>query len=375
MTEGRGWRGVGLMLLAASLGSCAQLFGFDKEYREVYGAGAAGGGGSAGTGGNAGSGGGSSGGGGSGGSVPVDCQQPGAHLEILAQGQVSPRAITVDSLRVYWTTEGPTLGDNGVWKRDKANGPPARVADTAARKPIGLLVDNTHAYWSDSSTLACPNRDGILRISHADPPDPGNFQILDSTCGRASMIALDTTRVYYARVANGYIHSALKLGGGLDDLLTAAGTAAPFGIAVDELHAYWTDQTSQQVVRALKDGSVQEDLSPASPSPRWIGLDNESVYWATDSLVLKHDKVTLGAASTELHAGLADIVALAVDPPGDALYVIDGQAGDVLKVSKDVGPPATTIIDSMDALGGVAVDEKFVYWTNMTTGQVLRACK
>lgn len=347
---------------------CALIAGLE-EPEPVPPGGATTGGGSGG--GEGGSGAGNTGGGGSG---PVDCEEPGTHLEILAQGQVVPRGITVDDLRVYWTTEGPDLGNNGVWMRDKAGGTPVRLADTGVRRPISLLVDSTHAYWSDTSTLSCPERDGILRVSHVDTPDPSNFQILDTVCGKASMIALDTTRIYYARSGSGYVQSVPKAGGSPDDLVAAPGTAQ-FGIAVDDSHVYWTDQTNQQVVRASKDGTIKEDLSPAFPSPKWIGLDDEFVYWTTDNFVLKHDKVALGGDPEPLHDGLADIVALAVDRAGDAIYVIDKGTGDLLKVSKTPGVAATTIVDSGDELGGVAVDGTFVYWTNTATKEVFRACK
>ena len=356
-----------------ALQGCTAIAGLEEPEPMPPGGTTSGGGNGGGAGGG-GAGGGGAGGGGAGGGGGCE---PGSEITTLATGQISPRAIVVDDASVYWTTESAE-GDNGVWKLANAGGQPVRLADTGVRHPIALAVDSMHVYWSDGADGSCggePDRDAVLRIPHGGPPNPTGFQILDSFCGRAQTIALDTTRVYWARPNSGRVPTILKSGNGNpDELIDPPGTM-PFGIAVDDSHAYWTDQESKQVIRAEKNGAQNENLWSSSVSPRWIALDDESVYWTTDTLVLKHDKLPMDGAPKELHAGLVDIVALAVDRGGDAVYVIDGGAGKVVRVPKVPDILAKPIIDSADELGGVAVDEDFVYWTNTTTGEILRACK
>jgi hypothetical protein len=285
----------------------------------------------------------------------------------------------VDATSVYWTTEGIGAGDNGIWKLDKPGGQPVRLADTGARKPHALAVDSTHVFWADSSAIACggdPDRDGILRIQRDGMADPASFEYIDTFCGKAQTLALDTTRVYWARPTNGRVQAKSKAGGASlpSTIFTMAGTI-PFGLTVEGTSVYWGEQSAATVMLSSTDGASTNVLGDSDGPPSWLGIDDQSVYWTTAAKLLKHDKGSLGGAGTELHAGLLAPSGLAVDRAGDAVYVIDTGAGDVLKIPKDGSASGPPIVDTADALGGVAVDETFVYWTDTTSGEILRACK
>jgi hypothetical protein len=254
-----------------------------------------------------------------------------------------------------------------------------QLARTSTRQPIALAVDGTHVFWSDTNTASnCggdPDRDGIFRIAHDGTADPTSFEPIDTFCSKAPTIALGATTVYWARPVSHYIQSKSKIPGeGTPSTVVHDTARAPFGLALDSSVIFWTDQTTPnaKVVRTPLGGTTA-DLSDSDGVPAWIVVDGQFVYWTTDTKLLKHDKSALGGDPTELHTGLQSVGGLAVDGSGDAAYVTS--AGDVLKVPKDGSSSATPLVDTTDLLGGVAVDDTFVYWADTSTGAILRACK
>jgi sugar lactone lactonase YvrE len=211
-----------------------------------------------------------------------------------------------------------------------------------------------------------------MRIKNDGSADPILFDTIDTFCGKAQVIALDTTTVYWAR--NFGVQKKLKSGAGSVVTLSSTGTA-PFGVAADDSFVYWTSQTSQLVTRSDKTGTVKDNISATSGLPKLIAVDALYVYWATDTAVLKHDKSSVVGDPTPLLSNLGAIGGLAGDPTGDAVYVVDTGAGKIVRVPKDVGLSEQTIATSQDELSGVAVDDTFVYWTDTTTGEILRTCK
>ncbi len=73
----------------------------------------------------------------------VKVSTSGGSATVLATGQVSPRALALDSNSVYWTT-ATTIRKVAL----NGGGTPMTLA-SGQQKPTDLAVDATHAYWTD----------------------------------------------------------------------------------------------------------------------------------------------------------------------------------------------------------------------------------
>jgi hypothetical protein len=158
----------------------------------------------------------------------------------------------------------------------------------------------------------------------------------------------------------------------------ALGLASDFGgLAVDGDRVYWTvrDADAGKLVRAPLDGGTPT-VTPAA-NPGAIVLDGDFVYWSTqvpgstpagqdwpNSMLLRAPRDG-SAAPTPLATTPASAGQLVVEG-GFAYWLGNGQ---IWRVSIAGGEPQQIAV-FVD--GDIAVNHEAIFWTNRTTGDVLR---
>jgi hypothetical protein len=169
--------------------------------------------------------------------------------------------------------------------------------------------------------------------------------------------------------------------------------AAPWGIAANEVYAYFTDpgtpgaSDGAVMIMPIPDGGPYQTTTPpivgglatvlaAGQDLPWaITIDSTSIYWTNRSTAGTSNgsimKMPLaGGASQLLASGQASPYGIAVDA-SNIYWVnqgsVDGPNGSVVKVGLDGGSPVV-IASSQSAPWGIAVSSSGVYWTNYGGG-------
>jgi hypothetical protein len=163
-----------------------------------------------------------------------------ANLQIIAV-PLGPNTlrIAVDESRVFWT--------QGAFAEDRDSGPPPRGVASASKLPDG----GPHL-----GVMLAPNQ----RNPYA--------------------IAIDGTRVYWANYPDGNdVWGAAKTGAGARSLATLQFASS---LAVDEEYLYWPQLLpSGSIMRASKDGGLQQPVAENQDVPMSITVDETHVYWGT----------------------------------------------------------------------------------------------
>ena len=149
------------------------------------------------------------------------------------------------------------------------------------------------------------------------------------------------------------------------------GAKAPAGIATNGRYIYWANYGSGTIARARLDGSgVNERFINGAQGPIGIAVDSEHIYWTNS------DRGTIGRANLNgsgvnqhfIKAGAP--MGLAVD--GDHIYwthsystrndTVYGYA--IGRANLDGSGVSQRFIDASNKLTGVAVNGRYIYWSN-----------
>jgi hypothetical protein len=239
-------------------------------------------------------------------------KKAGAPVEMLVDSLATPYGIAVAKGRVYFSTSQPGFGGLGsVSLVDKAHiDRPMRVigmieepwaiavrddeiyfADLHLRRiasapltasvdttkvnalantdgrPVGLAVDDTHVYWTDSDP-------GV--ISKA-PRAGGPITTLVARGDKTTGLALDDTHVYFSEWGSGRIGRVQKAGGGIAMLVgDQKGVRA---IAVDDTRLYWSHPPTGTIRSIPKAGGAAITHATDLKHPYSIAVDETSIYW------------------------------------------------------------------------------------------------
>jgi hypothetical protein len=157
----------------------------------------------------------------------------------------------------------------------------------------------------------------------------------------------------------------------------------PRFIALDESSVYWTDSTLGVVAKVSKAGGEPVTLASSQSRPLGIAVDDTNVYWANDGptvgAVMSIPKTggtpaTLAARHVLRTVAIDDTNVYWMDkgclkPDG----TVCGGPGVVMTVPKSGGMPITvaTIGDALP--GGIAVDTTTVYWTEYSSAELIHS--
>jgi len=203
----------------------------------------------------------------------------GGTVQTLWSGQLAggyPTPVAIDSSHVYWYANNngsvmqaaldgsnPTAvgssstpvtsirvhgshlyfsNNTEVWDQDLgSSSSPLRLA-SGRPEPRSIAVDDTHVYWAEGRWNQPDN--AVQRV----PVGGGTMETCTTIA--VSTIAIDATQLYGADGAGGLIWRIAK-GGGTPTVL-ASGQPAPWDIAVDTRHVYWSSEENGEVYRVAK---------------------------------------------------------------------------------------------------------------------------
>jgi hypothetical protein len=279
----------------------------------------------------------------------------------VASGQNRPHGIAMDTGHVYWATE-----EGSVWRVAKSGGQPTLLG-TGPQSPFHMAIDATHVYWTHMQ----PN--GVSRV----PIAGGTVEDIDVDFGISFLhpgrfaLAVDSTFVWYD--ATGVVGFTPKAGGSAS-AYNLGGPITFAGIAYDNTSIFGLDNGASQgrVLKVNKTTGAVETLASGQDMPVTVAHDGGYVYWAgQDDGSIKRIPASGGALSVVAAGQEPRIHSIAVD--GTDVFWGSG-AGYVKRAPVGGGTPTVLASGKVCPLD-VVVDATHVYWTNIHTGEVIRAAK
>ena len=225
-------------------------------------------------------------------SVPVTGGAP-----TLLSEEEYPRSIAVQGDQIYWGTFEET--DGRVMSMTVGQAEPPTLMASVDGGVSDLVVDGdqvfftAHALSSGVSFIVDPTEpaEGSVFVTSVGA-DPFNVAQLATDLAAPWGIAKQGDRIVWVDGmgdSDSQPRSVLSVpaaGGALDVL--ASGQTAPWGVAVDEQYAYWTDH--DEVWAVPLDGGNPILLAEQQNRARSIVVDDQWVFWVTRERVLQRAK-------------------------------------------------------------------------------------
>jgi hypothetical protein len=294
--------------------------------------------------------------GGAGGQPGADWCTNGAELVgetlcVLAKGQESPECPVLDGDFVYWTTSAEVLRIN------KNGAPEPDVVSTEGGNNECLAIDGDHVFWLSS--------EGTLWHMQGNALSPA----IDLETSETSKLALSPEHVYWtSRLAAGagLVGRTSRVDSASEPI--ASGLNNPSGIAVDDTFVYWVDDDGLHrcplTGTCAEPGAITPLFDHLSGSDGELRIDETHAFWNETDGISRAPKA--GGAVGLIASGYSYTAGLALT--ADYVYFDDYEAapdGLIGRVGKTQGAPET-LVSSLDAPRGVAVDDTSFYWVNDT---------
>jgi hypothetical protein len=226
----------------------------------------------------------------------------------LAMNQQQVRTLAADARAVYWASGDLYQYTQDIFRVDRNGGAPILLAhaghveqlvvhgswlywtevDAVRRVPTtggevktladgqtsarGLVVDDSHVYWSDLGSTDIPG--GVFRVTI----DGGDREVIAASPGfQPWALASNETTLFIANGAsNGNIVKVAKAGGGLTEVLAV--DVQPWTLAADASRLYWIFALG---IRSM-DLATGSATSIETPSPPFnIAIDGTRVVWTS----------------------------------------------------------------------------------------------
>jgi hypothetical protein len=159
----------------------------------------------------------------------------------LGSGLNDPYGVTVQGGNVYWTNNG--AGTVMMCPVGGCGGQPTVIANAQAMPEI-ITSDSSYVYWANSANA--------------------NIIPIPNCC------------------TTGSIMKCPLAGCGNSPIVVAAAQDAPYGVAVDDSHIYWTNAAAGTVMACPLGGCNGSPLTLAVGQnlPVEIAVDDSNLYWA-----------------------------------------------------------------------------------------------
>jgi virginiamycin B lyase len=246
---------------------------------------------------------------------------------------------------IFWTDRGeldvdgkPQVG-KGTIGRANLDGTDVK-ADCLKdlTNPRSIAVDPNFIYWTMPGITSHEEflRDGD--VGRADLACPVSVPPPLITSFASGDIAVNSSHIYMSATTafdNGFIRRFKLDGTGQEDVVSIPDVEAPFGLALDGTHLYWTDLDHNMIGRsdlAGSDPSEQPDFISAT-RPGDPARGGEHLYWSGNQVVAPN--------------------------PGTDLYQLDRESGKLTDLAPD-----TSVPNGVEVQGvlGASEDGSYVYF-------------
>jgi hypothetical protein len=230
-----------------------------------------------------------------------------------------------------------------------------------------MTMNSTHLYWTIMSG-------GVSRV----PLAGGTLESIDTNMGYfvggRFAIVVDGTDVWYDGEA---LVGFTPIAGGSASGYPLGGPIVFASIAQDSTSVYGAGLVSGSnpdgvIMKVNKSTGALQTLASGQNIPVSVAYDNGNVYWAEQDLGnIKSVRLSDGSITTLASGQEPTIHSIAVD--GTNVYWGSG-AGYIKKVP--VGGGSVSVVASGKVCPlDVVVNDSYVYWTNQTSGEIVRAKK
>lgn len=299
--------------------------------------------------------------------APCNASSCGKAPEIVALGQLHPTRIVARGGDLYWihaVGNDPESGEaTGEIQRQRRDLPYPDLFVSGQAGPESIAVDDAHVYWS--------NREGgsIVRMKRLGLPRIPETVASGLHAPRA--IARHGDWLYWASAPD---RAAYRCA--VDECspsIVATLPEAVVSVATNDQNVFVAGATSVLRLDSLLSSSVplveqRKGIVELVPAPA-------GVFWIEQGGTATRSSGTVAASDPdfrELTAGQDGPEGIAIDD--EFVYWTNMLSGTVMKAPR-AGGPAVAIAANQHQPWGIAVDERAVYWTNYESGRVMRQAR
>jgi hypothetical protein len=326
-----------------------------------------------------------------GGTCSVGVCQP----TVIGTVQARLAGITVDATNVYYGSNGALVGASAITRIDKDGKNALAIASNQPRTIYGIASDATFVYFpfTNQQTPPTPYDGSIMKVAKDGKTAPlvvasgqpisssFNLSITNDFAYWSNFGTYDSTTATYL---GSVMRCALPLGCGGGPTSLAGTQNGVYGLTVDTTSVYFgVYGGSSTLGNAFKcplagcGAAAPTKLSPTNQTPYWMVADATNVYWATDTAIVKSDKVKMDALP--MASGLKSPRSLLVDAKN--VYWVSSSGGVVQScaVGGCNGTP-TNLASNLSCPGFLAQDDDALYWTtgsgcSQSSGTIMKVRK